>query len=251
LIKIILNPGVEIKGTVLLEGFPGAGLVGPMAISYIIDKIGMECIGHIESPDFPPLIAVHNDKPMPPVRIYLSKKTNIIAIFAEFAIPIEITYEISDAIYEFAKEKGIAEIMSISGIPYKAADMQKEQASFFIASNENMRAKAVKAGLKSVGEGVATGVNAMIMMRAVSNGIPDLSILVPVDPNIVDPKYAELAIIALNKVIGLNVDTTELNKEAALVESKISDILKKNKETQDAHKRAIGGETGQGPSMYG
>ncbi len=243
----MLDGNPELEGMALIEGFPGAGLVGPMAVSYIIDKLAMEPIGHIESPDFPPLIAVHGDKPMYPVRIYFSKKAGIIALFAEFAIPIESTYDISNALYDFAKQHKITEIVSIGGIPFKPEQIPTDQV-FFIASNEDMRAKATKAGLKAVGEGVATGVSALIMIRSVSEGMPDLSILVPIDPNILDPKYAEIAIKGLNKVMGLNIDTTELDKEAKDVEAKVRELMKKNKERLDVHRQIVGGE---GPSMYG
>ncbi len=230
-----------------IEGFPGAGLVGPMAISYIVEKLNMKYIGYIESDQFPPLVAIHDDMPLPPVRIYYSDKAKIITILAEFAIPIETTYELAGKIYEFAKSGGISKIVSIGGIPSQQQNLEEETV-FVIASNDSLRKEAQKAGLKPVGEGVATGVSAIMLMNAALQGTPDMSILIPVDPNILDPKYAELAIVSLNKLINLNVDVKELDKEAKDVEARIKDLLKRNKEVQDAHKKATGGETG--PSMY-
>ena len=42
MIEIKLVKDVDMKGATLIEGFPGIGLVGPMAVSYIIDKLNME-----------------------------------------------------------------------------------------------------------------------------------------------------------------------------------------------------------------
>ena len=98
MIEIKLLDRFNLKGFTFLEGFPGAGLVGPMAISYIIEKQKMQYIGSIESDDFPPLIAIHGDKPMPPIRLYMNDKMKIMTVLAEFAIPLELTYELSKKI---------------------------------------------------------------------------------------------------------------------------------------------------------
>ena len=92
----------------------------------------------------------------------------------------------------------------------------------------------------------------MLMLKAATSGVLDMSILIPVDPNILDPKYAELAILSLNKLINLGVDIKELDREAKEVEAKIKDVLKKNREIQEAHRKAVGGGSTEdsGPSMY-
>ena len=58
MIEIKLFKEQALKGYTLIEGFPGAGLVGPMASSYIIEKLGMEYIGKIESEQFPPIAVI-------------------------------------------------------------------------------------------------------------------------------------------------------------------------------------------------
>ena len=251
LIKINLFEKIDLKGYTFLEGFPGAGLVGPMAISYIIEKLSLKYIGYIESDRFPPLIAIHGEKPLPAVRLYAQEKTKVVTILAEFAIPIDLTYTIVDKIYDFIKENGISKIVSIGGIPSQQQDID-QQSVFVIASTEELKKEAVKAGLRAVGEGVATGINAMLMLKTATDNVPDMSILIPVDPNILDPKYAELAILSLNKLINLGVDIKELDKEAKEVEAKIKDVLKKNREVQEAHRKAVGGANtdDSGPSMY-
>jgi uncharacterized protein len=242
-IKMIEKP--NLKGTTLIEGFPGAGLVGPMAISYIIEKIGMKYVGYIESDLFPPLVAIHSDTPMPPIRIYFGEKANVVTILAEFAIPLEVTYDLTTKLYDFIKTNGIEKIISIGGIP--SSQPTEQGVVFGIASTDAAKKELQKAGLKPVGEGVATGVSALILMNAVNDKIFDVSVLVPVDPNILDPKYAELAIISLNKLTNLNIDIKELDKEAKEVEAKITELMKKNRQTQDAHKNIA---QDSGPSMY-
>lgn len=49
---------VDIKAPSILIGLPDVGLVGTIAVSYLIDKLKMKEIGYIDSSRFPPLIII-------------------------------------------------------------------------------------------------------------------------------------------------------------------------------------------------
>jgi uncharacterized protein len=243
MISIKMLKKKDIKGYTFIEGFPGLGLVGPMAISYIIDKLGMEYVGYLESEDFPPLVSIHHKVPMPPIRVYTSDKYKIVTIFAEFAIPMELIYELSNSVYKFIQDNGVTRMFSIGGIP----KLDAKDVIFALASTADLVKSAEKAGLKTIEEGVATGVSALLLSKATQENFPDLSILVPITQNIIDPKYAEQAINILNTLLHLNIDTKALEKEAKTVEAKIQELIKKHTESHENYKQAI---SGSGPSMY-
>lgn len=238
---------LDIGGYVFVEGFPGVGLVGPMAISYMVQKLNMKYVGYIEGDDFPPLITIHNGKPLPPVRLYYSEKYKITSIFAEFTIPIELVHEISNKIYEYMKSKKIAKIISISGIPSSHVE---SDSIFAIASTEALMKDAAKAELSTITEGVSTGVSAMLLKNAItdttSSALPTTIVLVPVEPSLIDPKCAELAITSINKLLGIKIEVDELEKEAKEAEAKMQELLKKSRETKDNYKRTLGSDS----SMY-
>jgi len=243
MIEIKMLKEINFKNFTFIEGFPGTGLVGPMAVSYIIDKLGMEYVGYVESEDFPPLVSVHNDMPMKPVRIYYSDKYKLCTIFAEFAIPVNMIYSTATAIYKFLREHGISKIISIGGIPQATPG----KALFSIASTQDMQKLAKAAGLTIISDGVSIGVSALLISSAVLDHIDDLNILVPVSGDIIDPKYAEYAIQAFNKVTKLNIDVSELEKEAKEVEAKVRELMKKGKDTHESYKKVVSDTS---PSMY-
>ncbi|MDE1870617.1 MAG: proteasome assembly chaperone family protein [Candidatus Micrarchaeota archaeon] len=244
MIEIKLFEDKNFKGYTFIEGFPGAGLVGPMTISYMIDKLQMKYVGYMESENFPPLISIHKSQPMPPIRVYCSEKERIITIFAEFAITIELVSALSDSVYDFIKKNGITDVYSIGGIP-----MQQDgnDTPFVVASNSKSLKKAQDAGLKSINEGVATGVSAMLLIRSSINSLNAIDIMVPVKQNVINPIYAEIAIKSINKLMNLNIDVAELEKEAKAVEVKIRELINKHKETHDNYKKTV---DSTGPSMY-
>jgi len=245
MIEIKMFKEVNFKGYTFIEGFPGAGLVGPMTISYIVDKLGMKYVGYLSSDQFPPLVSIHKNQPMPPIRVYVAEKEKLCTIFAEFAISMEMIAEISNVVYDFMKKNGISSIYSIGGIPMKAEDENKTP--FVITSSADTSKAAASAGLKPIDEGVATGISALLLIKATMDKLPDTNIMVPVQQGIIDPMYAEIAIEKLNKLMNLNIDVTELDKEAKMVEAKIRELINKHKESLDSHKKAV---DSTGPSMY-
>lgn len=243
MMEIKLTKEQSLKGYTLLETFPGIGLVGPMAGSYIIEKLSMEYIGHIESDLFPPIAAIHNTLPMFPARIYRNEKYKIILFISEFTISPSAVYQLSNEILAFARKYGIAKIISVEGMP-----SQKPSEKIYItATDPEVIRSAGKFGIKPIQDGVVAGVSASILIKATEYKIPTIDILVEVNPLIMDPKYAVIAITGLNKILNIDIDLSELDKEAKDVDTKIRELQKKVK---DSHDHYASGAQEMGPSMY-
>ncbi len=234
MIEIVLHGDQNLKGYTLIEGFPGAGLVGPMAASYMIEKLGMKGIGHIESDLFPPIAAVHDGEPMHTARIYADSKNKLVVVLSEFTIPQSVVYQLANELLSFVRKNGIKEIVSIGGMP-----SQKPTDTAYVISSKPELAKAVaKQGLKPVKEGVIAGVSALLITGAKPFDIPALDVLVEVNPVIMDPKYAEVAIGGVSKLLGIKIDTSELESEAKEVEARVRDMMKKAKEGHEHYSKA-------------
>ena len=243
MIEIKLFEEHDLAGYTLIEGFPGVGLVGPMANSYIIESLSMEYIGYISSDGFPPITAIHGNKPMFPVRIYKDAKDKLAVIISEFTIPTNLVYQLAEEITEFVRKYKIERIISIGGIP----NQKPKDVAYFITSEEDLSEKVKKTGIMPIEEGVVAGVSAILLVNGEQYNIPTIDLLVEVNPTIMDPKYAEVAILNLNKIINVKINTEELEKEAKLVETKVRDILKKTKDSHDSYTKAV---DATGPSMY-
>ena len=234
MLEIKLFKDQNLKGYTLIEGFPGAGLVGPMAASYIIEKLNMQYIGYIDSDLFPPITAVHSGVPMYTARLYADPKNKLVVVLSEFTIPTNAVHALGMELLSFVRKNNIAKIISIGGIP----SQQISENAFMIASQQSLIKEGQKYGIKPIEEGVIAGVSAVLLTGASDFNIPMINILVEVNPEIMDPKYAEIAISALNKLLGINIDLKELDKEAKLVEAKVREMLKKTKETHDHYDKA-------------
>ena len=226
----------DLKEPILIEGFPGVGLVGTISASYIVEKLKMEPLGHIISEKFPPIAAVHNYVPLHPARIYKSKKHNLIVLFSEFTIPMGVIHHLSSEIIEWSAEHKVSSIYSLGGISIESE--QKEV--FGIASTPELAKKLETNGIKRIKEGATTGVSGVLLAECASKNFPAASLLAEAKPDFMDPLAAAMVLDKLNLLLNLGIDTSELVNESKTIESKIKGIMENAKVAHDHYKKVEG-----------
>jgi uncharacterized protein len=241
-IKLLNKP--SFKKPILIEGFPGLGLVGTISASYLIEKLKMEPLGYISSNQFPPIVAVHNYKPLFPARLYYSKKHDIIVFVSEFVVPISLVNELAEKIYEFARKNKVSQIISLGGIPIKG----EQDEVYAITSIPKLSEKIEKIPtVKLIKEGATTGVTAVLLAKGAIDNYPVISLLAESKEGYMDPKAAAMVLEVLNKLINIKIDTTALEEEAKLIDNQVKSIIGKAKEVHNEYKK-VQENTG---SMYG
>ncbi|MBM3229400.1 proteasome assembly chaperone family protein [Candidatus Parvarchaeota archaeon] len=228
-VELVITKKVDLKNPVLIEGFPGLGLVGTISASYMVEKLKMEPLGYIKSDVFPPMAAVHNHIPLHPARIYASKKSNIIVILSEFVIPVSAVFELADRIFDFARQMKVKKIISLGGITIKG----EQDTVYAIASNMELveqlgRYKSVKL----IKEGATTGVAGVLLARGADEKFPVISLLAEAQPEYMDPHAGTMVIDVVNEMLGLKIDTSALEQESKLIETKMRDVMNKAKTAQ-------------------
>ncbi|BCS90879.1 MAG: proteasome assembly chaperone family protein [Candidatus Micrarchaeota archaeon] len=247
--KIKLFKDINLKGYDLIEGFPSPGLVGTMAVEYLIDKLNMQNIGFIYSDRFPMIISIHNGTIMPPIRIYASEKLKLLAILSEVAIPPELLYIAGRSLKRFIVDNKIDKTISIVGFMI-SRDIDRNKA-YGIGFPKDLNKDLESKGIEVIKEGAFTGVNSAIINNLLLDDYSNVkiyNIMVPIIQELIDPKYAEIAIKAVNDLLDINIDITELEKESKLLNEKIREVLNKSKQAHENYKRVGITEHNQ---MYG
>ena len=241
--EIVLTKKVNLKDNILIEGFPGIGLVGTIAAGYIVEKRNMEPIGYIASDKFPPMTTIHQGRPYFPARIYKDKKGDFCILFAEFIVPASVVNALSGAILKFAKDNGVKQIVSLSGMT-----SQKEGTSdvYGIASNNEMANYLKVKKIKLIQEGVTTGVSGVLLAKCSTENFPAFSLLAESKSGYPDPRASAVLLKKLDDLIGLKVDVKALLEEAGMIESKMKKMLEHIKKESGAYPK----DSEDYPSMY-
>jgi uncharacterized protein len=232
----------KMKKPTVIMGFPGTGLVGSVAASQIVEALGMEFGGYISSSEFAPLAAIHDYKPMPAARIHYSEKHNIVVIISEMTIPVGSSLEVADKIYEFARSIDASAIISLGGI-----SLQDEKKGVFVVSSDADVVKDViaKKIAKPIKEGATTGVTGILLTKGTLEHFPVTTILAESSEEFLDPKAASNVIKVLSRIINVQINTTQLEKEAAEFSKGIKEAVIK---ARISRKKP---STSEGGSMYG
>jgi len=227
IIKIKEIEKIKLKNPVVIEGFPGIGMVGTISASYLAEKLGMKLAGYLASSHFPPISAIHDYKPVSPARIYASEKHNLLVLFSEFIIPSEIVYPLSEAIIDWAREKKAKMIYSLAAI----ATPEPKETIHGIASTPAVGEMLKKNGVDLIKEGATQGVSGVLIAECASQRFPAANLMVQTASPL-DPKAAARLLDKLSQLLSIPIDTRQLVKEGEEVEKKMRAALDKMREMQ-------------------
>ena len=216
------------KSPVIIEGFPGFGLVGTIASEYLIDHLKTEQIGKITFEEMPPMVAIHENQVVEPLGIFYSKKYNMVILHAITASA-GFEWQLANALEEVAKQLNAREIISLEGVG--SAEGSVEEKAFYFTSDEKKRKVFEKYGIEPLKEGIIMGVTGAILLKA--DGLPVSCIFAETHTNLPDSKAAAKVIEVLDKYLGLQVDPKPLLQQAEKFEEKLKGLLSKGKQAAD------------------
>lgn len=225
-VKIITEP-ISLENPIIIEGFPGIGLVGNIASQHLIDELEMEYIGSIESKYFPPIAVLFNGIVNMPVRIYESKPHNFVLVISDIPIHPTISYEVSKVLIDWAQSINVKEIVSIAGI----ATMTTENKVFGAATNEEMLNR-IKEDVEVFQVGTISGISGSVMTECYMRNIPAISLLGETHSPNPDPRAAASVIKVVNNIYDLSIDTDNLLEQAQQIELELQKLAEQVRTTE-------------------
>lgn len=233
---------ISLKNPVLIEGFPGIGMVGTISASFIVEKLQMKLVGYIASTHFPPIAAIHDYKPVSPARIYASEKYNLIVLFSEFVIPSEVVYLLSEEIIRWAKAKKARAIYSLAGI----AVQEPQQTIHGIASTPEIADFLKKNGIELVKEGATQGVSGVLIAECAAQKFPAANVMIQTNLAM-DPVGSARLIDKISGMLSFEVETKTLVSEGKNVEEKMKEAMDKMKDMHSKYQQM----QNENNTMYG
>jgi uncharacterized protein len=213
------------NGAVLL-GFPGSGLVGTIALQYMVDQLEFEQVGSISSRYFPPLAMMNRGVVNDPVRIY--RKNEISAIVADIPIHPTICYEIASGLLEWISHSKPKEVLTIAGI----ITNEPEKRVFGVATSADALPR-IQDHTLLLPVGSISGVASSILMECKIRNITGYGLLGETI-NAPDPRASAATIEVLNKLYNLELDTKPLIEQAVEIEQsmgKLAEEVQQSAET--------------------
>jgi uncharacterized protein len=211
--RIILDK--KPKNPTIINGFPGFGFVGSIALEFLINHLKVEQIGKIILEEMPAMVAIHEGKKIDPFGIFYNKQYNLLIVHA-VAPTHGLEWKISDFVVEIAKMVQAKEVITLEGV---AGSDPKESQTFSYANVAKNKDRFKKAGIKPLQEGIIIGVAGALLMK--TSKLPLSCVFSETHTALPDSKAAAKIIEALDKYLGLEVDYKPLLQQAENFEQKL------------------------------
>ena len=227
-IKIFSRP-LKQPGASILMGFPGSGLVGSIALQYMVDQLEFEQIGSMNSKYFPPLAMMNKGVINVPVRLY--EKNDLAAIVADIPIHPMICYEVANGIMDWIEPFHPKEIVTIAGIITNEPDKRV----FGVASTDQALSR-IQDSTIILPIGSISGIASSILTECKIRDIPGFGLLGETI-NAPDPRASAATISVLNRMYGLDLDVKPLIEQAEEIESTMQKLAEQVKTAETMPKK--------------
>lgn len=174
----------KLNNPILIEGLPGIGNVGKVAIDFIIEELKAKKIAEFRSRNIPHTVFVneHNLVELPAIELYYKKldKIDLLLIAGDVQPNDEAScYEFCDTVLDTAQEYNCKEIVTLGGIALK---QEPKTPQVYITGNQKgivaNYSKGTKANTKLYGKvGPIIGVSGVLLGLAKRRNINAVSLL--------------------------------------------------------------------------
>ena len=199
-----------IREKTLLVGFPSNGLVGTFSVSYLIHYLKLKQIGEIEISDLPATLFVEEGNILTPIRVY--NKNNLFLIISDIPFDNYLAKEFTIAIHKFCKRNAIKKILIVSGM--ESVNSKKKSPKIYgLVTHTKLENILYKNDIPKFLDGSIFGTDAAILSVFRKTSIPVLILYVECHPFFPDPEASIIAIMTLAKILGLKIDTYDIQNK--------------------------------------
>ena len=234
------------SGRILLEGFPDVGLVGVIAVSYLVEKLQLKQVGSIDSDLLPSAVAVHDSQVKEIMRIYGNDL--LVAVISEIPLPASLVRPVAQSLLAWCKAKKINSVISLGGLPEPNRLDIEVPSVFLVASEKDFGEHMMnKIGAQRLKDGFITGVKAELLREGIRRKHNIAFLLAQAHYNYPDPGAAAQIVLSLSKLIGREIDVKPLLESAEEVKIQLRDLMRR---TSDSMHRTQKGREMEAPSLY-
>ena len=214
---------VDVESPTLIEGFPGLGLVAPIAVDQVTKQLGLEYYGQLRCPALPPVASYQDGRFQDLVRVYAGEDPAVMTLQSDLMIPPDAFDQLSECVLsDLATEFDRA--IFIAGAPARNEEEIGEVIG--LATTDEVESQVTGAGIElAEGSGLIGGVTGALVRGCYEQEIPAAVLVVKAHPQLPDPGAARALIEnALEPLVDFNIDTTELKEQSEKIRSQLEQV---------------------------
>ena len=217
----------KLKKPILIEGLPGIGNVGKLAVEHLIDTIGAKKFAELHCKDFPPQVFINADGTIDLVNnefyYWKAKKKeqrDMILITGDYqGLSSQGQYELVEKILDISEEFDVQEIFTLGGYGL-GHDIQKPKV--LCATTDKKLVKIMKKHgavfKKNEPGGGIVGASGLLLGLGKIRGLKGTCFMGETPGYLVDPKSAKAVLKILMKITNIKTNLSALEDKAKEIE---------------------------------
>ena len=217
----------KLKDPILIEGLPGIGNVGKLAVEHLIDSIDASKFAEIYSKDFPPQVFINPDGTIELVKnefyYWKAKKKDqrdLVLLTGDYqGLSSHGQYELVEKILDINEELGVKEMFTLGGYGL-GQDIEKPKV-LCATTDVHLVKKMKKYGAvfkKNEPGGGIVGASGLILGLGKIRGLEGTCFMGETPGYLVDPKSAKAVLKILMKITNIDINLSALEKKAKEIE---------------------------------
>lgn len=226
-IKVFENP--KLKDPILIEGLPGVGNIGRVAVGYLISELGAKKFAHLYSEHFFPFVMLQDNYEIKLLKnefyYYKAKKPgqrDLILLVGDCqSLSPNGHYDVIEKILDFSEKIGVKEIITIGGLA--TGDIEAPPKALGSVTDKKLLKKYKGCGIEfTAGEkvGYIVGAAGLLLGLGSERNMEGICILGETSgfPIVTDPKAAEVVLTSVTKILKFRLDMSKLEKRVKEME---------------------------------
>jgi uncharacterized protein (TIGR00162 family) len=233
------------RAEVLIEGLPGIGHVGKLVAEHLIHELGARKVAEITSCYFPPQVIIEGDGVARLVRneVYLAEGDHPLAfLVGDYqSTSGEGHYVLAEAYLDVAQQMGVRRIYTLGG--YGVGHLVEIPRVLCAVNRPDLRGEVEAAGgefNQDEPAGGIIGASGLLLGLACRRSLDAVCLMGETSGYLVDPKSATSLLRVLSALLGITVDSTQLQDRASEMEQVIERLAEIHQARHDDELSYIG-----------
>jgi len=213
----IVDDDVKLDSPVLVEGLPGAGLVGKIAADHLVETYDMTYYGALRCEGLP-RIAVYekgSTAVKPPVRLYADGERDLVVLQSDVPVSPEQASEFAGCVTGWLDSNGVFPLY-LSGLAEEKSEVPE---LYGIATGAGAARLEVADAQPPRDGGMVSGPTGALLHRAAETGLDAVGLVVQTEPRFPDPEAARVLLESgIAPIAGIDVDTDRLVEQAGEIQ---------------------------------
>ena len=217
---------VVLESPVLVEGLPGAGLVGKIAADHLVEEFDMRYYGAIHCEGLPRVAVYRGEQSdvRPPVRLFADEGTDLLVLQSDVPVSTSDAPEFASCLTNWMTSHDVFPVY-LSGL----AEEKGDKPEIYGVATGDAEAVIEEAGIVPPRQGgMVTGPTGALLAQASEVDLDAVGLIVQTDPQFPDPEAARTILEhGVEPIADVSIDTAELLKHADEIQEAREQLIRR------------------------